>query len=258
LKTTGQVNVALLKKLKYVCFVAMPPTLRLFMIRTHDDLIRIEVVKNIGNITPVVADFSIIDLPANAEEARSLLSSIYNNPSLRHISLILNRNKKKDKIDSLTNLTIAHKVGFEYLDTVSIWYEKPSTCSNNGFLPVAETGYIFYKGVMPDVKTTAWFSEDKSNATNLWNVSPQPKEPKQVTYYQKFSWEIPLLLLSMSEPLEHRRFIYISDLSEAEHESLFMFCKTHNIGVQLYSTSDSAALHLIRSYNTDYTTKKNK
>lgn len=226
------------------------------MIRSHDDLIRIEVIKNINNIPPVVSDFSIIDLPLSADEAHFSLLSIFNSPTPRHITLLLNRQKRKDRVDALMNLSIAQKIGFEYLDTVSIWYERPSTCSNNGFLPVCEVGYLFYKGAAPDVKTTAWFSDDKNNATNLWNVSAQPTEPRQVTYYQKFSWEIPLLLMSMSKPLENRRFIYHTELSDPEYESLFRFCKQYKMGVQLYSTSDATALHIIRSYNTDYTTKK--
>jgi len=227
-----------------------------FMIRSHDDLIRIEVVKNINKFSPVIADFSIIDLPANVDEAKFILSNIFNNSNSRHIILILNRQKRKDRIDSVVNLSIAQKTGFEYLDTVSIWYERPSTCSNNGFLPVCEIGYIFYKGPLPDLKTTNWFADEKSNATNLWNVSSQPNEPRSVTYYQKFAWEIPLLMMSMVKPLENRRFIYNVEISEPEYESLFQFCRYHKIAVQLYSTSDATSLHIIRSYNTNYTTTK--
>ena len=226
------------------------------MIRSHDDLIRIEVIKDIGDIMPVAADFSIIDLPMDADKAKSLLLSIFNSPVSRHTTLLLNRHKRKDRIDATMNLIIAQNIGFEYLDTVTIWYERPSTCSNNGFLPVSEIGHLFYKGASPDVRTTAWFSDDKSNATNLWNISSQENEPKQVTYYQKFAWEIPLLLMSMSNPMENRRFVYKAELTESEHESLFKFCRQHNVSVQLYSDSDANALQMVRGYNADYGIKK--
>lgn len=226
------------------------------MIRSHDDLIRIEVIESIGNIPPVTADFSIINLPVNPESAKNELSCIYNSPTTRHIVLMLNRQKRKNKIDSMQNLIIAEKVGFEYFDSVSIWYERPSSCSNNGFLPVCETGHLFYKGAAPDARATAWFGDDTANATNLWNVSPQEHEKSQATYYQKFCWEVPLLLLSMAKPLEHKRFIYDAELTDSELDSLFSFVKYFNIGVQLYSTSESMALHIIRRYAAEYGDKK--
>jgi len=226
------------------------------MIRSHDDLIRIEVIKSIGNIPPVAADFSIINLPVSAECARNELMSIYNSPTARHISLLLNRHKKKDKVDAMLNVTIAQSIGFEFFDTVSIWYERPSSCSNNGFLPVCEIGNVFHKGPAPDAKSTEWFGDETSNATNLWNVSPQKEEKSQATYYQKFCWEVPLLLLSMSKPLEHKRFIYDAELTDGELESLFSFVRYFNIGVQLHETSEAMALHIIRRYAAEYGDKK--
>lgn len=226
------------------------------MIRSHDDLIRIEVIENRGNIPPVAADFSIINLPLSAAGAHTEMSSVYNSPTARHVSLLLNRYKRKEQLDALQNVLIAGKVGFEFFGSVSIWYEKPSSCSNNAFLPVCETGYLFYKGTQPDAKTTEWFGDGTSNATNLWNVSVQEAEKAPATYYQKFCWEVPLLLLSLAKPLEHRRFIYDAELTDGELDSLFSFVRHFNIGVQLYETSEAMALHIIRRYAADYGEKK--
>jgi hypothetical protein len=226
------------------------------MIRSHDDLIRIEVIENRGCIPPVASDFSIINLPLSMTGAQMELSSIYNSPTARHVSLLLSRYKRKEQLESLQNVTIAEKVGFDFFGSVSIWYEKPSSCSNNAFLPVCETGYLFYKGAQPDAKATEWFGDGTSNATNLWNVSVQEHEPSQATYYQKFCWEVPLLLLSLAKPLEHRRFIYDAELTDSELSSLFSFVRHFNIGVQLYETSESMALHIIRRYAADYGDKK--
>lgn len=222
------------------------------MIRSHDDLIRVEVVSNPNIVMPVAADFSIINLPLDPTHTKDSLTNLFNSPTSRHITLLLNRHRRKDKVLAMTNLKIAIDVGFEYLDTVSIWYEKPSSCSNNGFLPTCEIGYLFYKGVAPDVGTTSWFGDGTSNATNLWGVTPQEKENRPSTYYQKFAWEIPLLLLSMSNPLEHRRFVYNDDLSEPELDSLFRFCRHFNIATQIFTTTQANGLHIIRLYNTDY------
>jgi len=222
------------------------------MIRSHDDLIRVEVIANANIAGPVAADFSIINLPLDAALAKESLNNIFNSPTMRHITLILNRHRRKDKVLAMTTLKTAIDVGFEYLDTVSIWYDKPSSCSNNGFLPVCEVGYLFYKGAAPDVGTTAWFGDGTSNATNMWAVTPQELEKRTATYYQKFAWEIPLLLLSMAQPLEHRRFIYNAELTEQETDSLFRFCKNFNMAVQLYTTTEANGLSIIRSYNTDY------
>ena len=222
------------------------------MIRSYDDLIRVDVIGNVCNSVSLVGDFSIINLPLYKSDSQNLFKNLFNNPSSKHITLLLNRHKRKDKLEAMKNLPFVTEAGFEYLDSISIWYEKPNSCSNNGFLPVCETGYLFYKGTTPDVKNTAWFGEDTSNATNLWNVTSSEKEGSQATHYQKFCWEIPLLLLSMSKPLENRRFVYNIELSDQELDSIFRFCKFYNIGVQLFASTDQQGGNIVRTYNTNY------
>jgi len=178
-----------------------------------------------------------------------MFKGLFNNSSSKHVTLLLNRQKRKDKVDAMSNLPLAIDVGFEYLDTVSIWYEKPSSCSNNSFLPVCEIGYLLYKGIMPEVKNTAWFGEETSNATNLWNVTPSDNEKSNATYFQKFCWEVPLLLLTMSKPMESRRFVYDAELTNTELQSIFRFCRNFNIGVQLFAKTDKEGAEIIRSYN---------
>lgn len=222
------------------------------MIRSHDDLIRVEVVEDISNAAPIASDFSIVNLPLNAQKATMTMANLFNAPTERHLTMIVNRHRRKDRLAATVNLGTVVAQGFEFLDTVSIWYEKPSSCSNNGFLPVCEVGHLFYKGAMPDVKTTEWFGDQTSNATNIWAVTPHEDEGKTATYYQKFCWELPLLLLSMAKPLEHRRFLYGAEITEAELETLFKFCVQFNIGVQLIVDSDKMGLYIVRRYNADY------
>jgi hypothetical protein len=222
------------------------------MIRSHDDVIRVSVVESIGDATPVAADFSIINLPIDAEQAKRALSNLYNAPTARHVALLLNRHRRKDRLAVNGHIAKAESFGLSYLDTVSIWYERPSSCSNNGFLPMCEVGQLVYKGATPDVKSTEWFGDDTSNATNLWGVTTQDEEGKQLTYHQKFCWEVPLLLLSLSKPLEYRRFVYAADLTEQELPLLFKFCRHFNIGVDLYVNSDKLATHIVRSYAAEF------
>jgi hypothetical protein len=116
-------------------------------------------------------------------------------------------------------------------------------------LPISEPGYLLYKGDAPDTKKTAWFSSDESqpNATNLWNLATQPGEGTW-TYYQKFSWEMNLLLMSMTSPSEHNRFIYGLEPSEGDLELIFKFCVQHQMGVQLYAKTHFDAESIINSY----------
>ncbi|CAB5220707.1 hypothetical protein UFOVP244_25 [uncultured Caudovirales phage] len=177
------------------------------------------------------------------KEAEQTFSHLYNTPTDRHVCLVVNRHKKEARIDSLANLRCVG--GFKYFDTVHIWYEKASGASNTSFMPLCETGYLFYKGETPDVKRTAWFSEDQTNATNLWPVSPNEGEQRSHTYYQKFNFETALLVHSLTLPSSNRRFIYGMD---GHDENLFAFCHQHKIGVFLCVSTAKKAEEVLDDY----------
>jgi hypothetical protein len=222
-----------------------------FMIRSHDDLIRIEVA-NIATAPIPPTDFSILSIPDSEQSAKSLMRHLFDSPTSRHTTLLLNRKPRQKRLQTLKLLPEIASIGFEYLDSVTIWYEKPTSCSNHGFLPVAEHAHLFYKGLIPDVKTTKWFGDETANATNLWGVTSQPKENRPVTYFQRFCWEIPLLLLSLTKPLEHNRFMYGVEIAEQDLASLFGFVRHFNIGVCLFAPTDQAALHIVREYESEF------
>jgi len=117
-----------------------------------------------------------------------------------------------------------------------------------GLLPLAETGFLFYKGPKPDVTKTSWFSEGYTNATNHWDLTPQPGEKTDLTHYQKFCWELGLLMYSLSAPREHRRFIY-SHSSLNELPSVFSFCRAYELEVQLYAATNEEAVKIIGIYD---------
>ena len=216
------------------------------MFKSKDGLIRIDVAEDLSEVAFPPADFSIVNVPVDHEEAEDLFNNLYNTPTNRHVSLILNRHRRSERLKAMSNLD---RQPFTYLDSVHLWYERASSSSNNGFLPISEQGLIVYKGSAPDVKRTSWFGDHDGNpnATTLWNLAPSQNEPSPHTYFQKFSWEMGLLLYSMSAPLEHNKFIYGFDL-DSDAENLFFFCKEHGIEVQLYTRTSKEASELLERY----------
>lgn len=217
------------------------------MFKTRDGSVRIDIAEDLSEVSFPASDFSIINIPTDHEEAEDLFKNLYNSPAFRHISLVLCRHKRSDRMRAMSNFDRIGK--FSYLDSVHIWYERASSSSNNGFLPVSEQGVLLYKGSTPDVRKTEWFSQDgqHSNATTLWNVAPSEGEGISSTYFQKFCWEVLLLLMSMSAPLEHNRFIY-GFPANGDAISLFKFCKKFNINVQLYVKTAKEASDLLEKY----------
>lgn len=220
-------------------------------VASRDDVVRVDVAKNLSQVVFPASCYSIVNIPASEADTKSLFSNLYNNPAQRHVAMVFCRHSKRNTLDAMANLaTVENNTPWNYLDTVHVWYEKPSSSSNSAFLPLAEEGYLFYKGSTPNIGNTKWFSgEDGPNATNLWNVSPQAGEERPFSYYRKFCWEIPLLLASMTIPLENRRFIYAVEWdSSLGYESLFKFCVEHNMQVQLYAPDLDQAQRAVNRY----------
>lgn len=218
------------------------------MLKSSDGLIRVDQASTLADVVFPPASWSVINLPIDPDEARTIFKNLYNSPTARHISLALCRHRRKDRLAATANVGLASYQNWSYLDTVSIWYEKPSTCSNNGLLPIAESGFILHKGEAPEATRTKWFApEDRDNATNLWNLATQ-KDEATASYYQRFSWEMNMLLMSLAAPLEHARFIYGMPISDIEHELIFGFCRHFGIGVQLYAKTHIESEALITEY----------
>lgn len=229
------------------------------MLKTEDGVINITVAKDISDVVFQPSDWSVVNIPSDTAKAKRLAENLYNMPSHRHVSLVLNRHRRKDRIKGLASLSAFDNKSWRFLDNVSVSYGKPSTCSNNGFLPLCEQGFIFYKGDTPDTKNTAWASDGTyQNATNEWVLCPQPIENvyfKQ-TYYQKFSWDMQLLLMSMCGQREYSRFIYglaYSSISPVEVRSLYAFCLKYHLTVEVI-VSD---MHLAEQF-LEYAKKSNK
>lgn len=215
------------------------------MITSKDGLIRVDQAASLASIVFPPAAWSVINLPVEADDAERMFRNLYNSPTSRHICLALCRHRRKERLLATSNISRAPQ--WSYLDTVSIWYEKPSTCSNNGLLPISEPGFLMYKGDTPDANRTEWFGDGLANATNLWNLATQDGEGSS-SYYQRFSWEMNMLLMSLAGPLEHARFIYGMPLAGSDNRLVFGFCKHFDVGVQLYAKTHYEAEEIVREY----------
>lgn len=215
------------------------------MFQSKDGKIKVTLANSPSDVIYDPADWSIHNLPTDTEEAEKLSSLMYSMPVSNHVMALFCRHKRNNKIKAYSNLgvfsTEDKKQDWDYFETASVWYEKPSSCSNNGFLPVSETAFILYKGDSPDANYTGWFSEDYNNATNLWPVNPQPDELVvfKHTYNHRFSWEFNLLVSSICRPMNYRSFIYTLPFNKKELKSIHEMCKTHNLKAQLFSSVEN-------------------
>jgi len=216
------------------------------MLKSKDGQIEVYYAKSPAELIFPPLAWSIVNIPLDAQESDSFFNSLYQTSSSRHVMLALCRHKRRERYLANKNLPSSN---WTYFETVSIWYEKPSTCSNNGFLPLAEPGWLYYKGDVPNAKNTDWFLEEYNNATNIWNVAPQKHEPPEHIFYQKFSWEINLLLMSLSAPLENRKFLYTFVLDKHEQISLFKFCQQYGNVACLYAADLEEANEILGNYS---------
>lgn len=198
------------------------------------------------------ADWSVHVIPPELDQAMALSRHLYNTPTTKHVTLLFPRSRRDDRVLCLANVK-GFCENWIFLETVSIIYEKPSSCSNAGLLPISETGFLLYKGKELNIRATQWFSDNKTNATNCWDLGVNNLEKElagvKYSYYQKFSWEMNLLLYSMCKPLAARSFIWSIKLTDQEIGSIKVFCKTMNVKSQVVVKNLESAEKLLSVYN---------
>lgn len=221
------------------------------MLKSKDEYITIHWSKNVSDATFQPADWSIINTPATPKDAAKISKNIYNSATSKHICLAFNRQKKNKKIETMANFPVfSQSSPWEFLDAVTVLYEKPASSSSTGFLSLAEPGYLFFKGLSPDVNNTKWFSDKYSNATNFWDVCARNDEKiGKNTYYRQFSWELGLLLYSLCGIHEYRSFLYLDNFNNAELLSIHNFCKEHELKAQLHVSTIEKAKKAIDEVN---------
>lgn len=203
------------------------------MSKSSDSRIEIEYVQKVSDCIFPSADWSLINLPETFSDSVKLAKLLYNTPQTNHISLILNRHPRKKRLQTIANVT-AFGTPWQYMETVNIAYDKPSSCSNNGLLPISEAANLFFKGDKPNAQGTEWFSDGHyNNATNFWDISARSEEGES-SYYQKFSAELNLLMRSLCGTLSTRKFIYAVDSNAEEINAIHNFCKLYDFTAKVY------------------------
>lgn len=204
-----------------------------------------------GSINDVVyspSDFSVVDVPSEKEHAEMLAKRLYNTTATKHVSLLLTRGRRDERLDCISNVGCFKN--WSFLDSVNILYEKASSCSNSGLLPLSEPGYVVYKGSIPNIKATSWFQDDKKpNSTNFWDLSVSSEESSVNTYYKKCSWELLLLMYSLAMTSIYRSFIYALPVDCDEIISIGKFCHFMNLTVQIPIKDNKKAASLLEYYD---------
>jgi hypothetical protein len=200
---------------------------------SKDKLIKIEQAESLTDVVFPPADWSVVNASMFAGETATIYKRLYDTPNSNHISLCLFRQKRKNRIKALAS--VGEVQDWSYLDTINIVYDKPSSSPNNGLLPVSESGVLFFKGSQPDVSKTGWFREVYDNATNHWDLGVQEQELQKFAYFQKFSWEMNLLLKGLCGNLEHRRFVYGVSVTTDDIKNIHAFCKLFQVQACVYA-----------------------
>lgn len=218
------------------------------MYSSTDGLINITIASDISSVVFQPADWSLISISPSKPKTVNIATNLFNMPTSRHISLVVNRNKKHEMVNAIANVAVFGQTAeWKYLDSVSISYAKSASCSSSSFLPLCEQGVIYYKGSTPQVSSTMWAAEtDYNNATNEWILLNQAKENEFIkkTTCKKFSWELQLILMSMCGTLEYSRFIYgvpVDSITLMEARSIYAFCVHYNLKCELFASASEDA-----------------
>lgn len=216
------------------------------------------VAQSVADIVCPPTDFIICNTPLDDSKTRQFAQNLYNNPAHRTLVLLLNRGSRVQKTIRMANIAAfqaTKNTKWSFFDSISISYNKPASCSNSRLLSLSEPGVLFYKGSQaPSPSKTAWASEKEyTNATNEWVLLPVKEETEltglEYTYYQKFCWELVMLMLSLASPMQYNRFVYSAvdsqkQLTKGEVLSLGYFCDYMNTHCQLIVSNEKEAFEV--------------
>ena len=113
-------------------------------------------------------------------------------------------------------------------------------------VPLSEPAFLFYKGKVPEITNTSWFSDKQlTNASSVWCVQPSQEDRSSATYYRQFSWEVAGLIWCMSKPIQHRSFVCNFQMST----SMLQFCKINFIKGYFFVPNEENAMKILDVYN---------
>ena len=190
-------------------------------------------------------DFSIVELPIEAKDAKKMYQQLFKTQKNNHISLQFSRLPKKLRLKAMSNAFIGDEVGFKFYDYVTIVSQQPCRQPPNHLSPLGETVILFTKNEEPNVKTTNWFNTEVGDCTNVWDVTLQQKEGSGQTVSKKFAWEIGYLLANLASPLICRKFLVLG-LPEL---SMAKFALNSNLQMYAITSDEFTANKIIKEYD---------
>lgn len=217
------------------------------MFQTKDKVLTIHTADEPTQVVFPPVDFGFVNVPETASDTKQLFTNLWNTTAARSLILAFTRHKRHNKLAAMANLYSIES--WEYFDTITVQYEKTLGSNNGRFVPISEQAVLFYKGEQPDAAQTSWFSDSRTNATNLWDVTARPEEGNEFTYSGRFSWEMGLLLYSMTKPLAHRTMLYTLD---TDHENAIGFARHLKLKMHTVVQTDAEAKEMIKTYEGKY------
>lgn len=215
------------------------------MYKSHDDIVRVEVVKDIEYAIFPPADVSILPLSDSKLAAQAISTSLFNTQTDKQLLLLLPRSKKTNKINTIANVQLIKP--WKFLDIVSITYERPGQSNGNCLVQLSEVGFLFYKGLKgPDITNTKWFREEYANAGTHWDLGSVPGETNKSTFFQKFSGELVHLLVKLASPLHCGRVVWgVGGIDD----SAIHFIHHTKIPFHIFTQDNETAEWIIKTYN---------
>ena len=217
------------------------------MFQSKDKVLTIHTGEEPTQVVFSPADFGFVNVPEGSEDTKQLFKNLYNTTAARSIIMAFTRHKRHNRLAALSNLYVIES--WEYFDTITLQYEKTLGSNNGRFVPISEQAHLFYKGDQPDASKTSWFSDSRTNATNLWDVQARPEDGNEFTYSGRFSWEMGLLIYSMAKPLAHRTLIYTLD---TDHENAIAFARHLELKIHCVVKDSETATALLKGYQEKY------
>jgi hypothetical protein len=215
-------------------------------LRSSDNKIVIDLVDSTADAILPQADFSLIEVPAAPDEAKAFYKNLYRTQKSNHCSLNTVRLPRKFRLKVFANLLYAEDAGFKYHDHITIFCQEEYKSIPSNLTQLGETTVLLTKSDDVRKESTNWFRPDVGDASNVWDVTPQPHELQlQRTVSRHFCYELGLLLANCASPLVCRKFLLISHPEVAHVE----FAYAYSLSMHCVTTDELAARRVIRYYN---------
>lgn len=217
------------------------------MYESKDGFLVVDVVKDVHTAILRPSDCSVFVAHPSEAKTQELAKAIANAATYKHVSLFLNRGKKNEYLRVMYAMSQVESLKFS--DQVVLTYQNTNN-KGAGITQMAEAAWLFYKGNPPTYSETRWFRDGFANASNHWDLSAYHDDPKKPavekpTVFGQFSWDLGLLLLTASYPLEFRSLTWGLNPND---QGLHLFASTFKVKIYGFAPSHEEAKMAVDAY----------